>query len=579
MKRIFALCMAVAPLGAFAGVEIKGGCSVNETWKAPELGNTWRRRFGEYLAGQMSPMEGMALANLLRRTAEDTETQLLGEYWLSHALRRAELSPMAHRGFAEIISQDPDKDTLPLQRASLECVLAIHHENGARRLPEGTERVLPLLEEGDLRSHVAYRWILENKITASVRAFIQKGSQHDELMTAYQGSRDNEYAPVAKSLDAYFARSERSKYLTSQDDHWHLLAGRAHYAIGTLKAAKDHWQKVGKRSNQLVPALTELAWAQIRSEEYNSAIGSALSLQTGWLQNTYSPEGLMVMAIAFNETCHFPEALRAVELFRRQYQEAAAWLADPKNHDKSKLYGWAAATLKKDPLVRIPFRVAGEWLRSPHFLERQGEINRMLGQGKMAEGQYATARIQQKKLVTNLLKEVRTVRADIEKFRRENPRTAGLSPALEEQLEGLRARLEDYDSLRRFAPVWSKIDERNRGLASVRSKDLMRQIAERIEQSNQKLHAQFLDVSDNLKFVEVEIYQGATQDMIFSNSHPDFEKKMAELKKKKGWSLDSGTQSWGNISTVSLQSAEIWEDELGGFSADLPNKCEKGNVL
>jgi hypothetical protein len=78
--------------------------------------------------------------------------------------------------------------------------------------------------------------------------------------------------------------------------------------------------------------------------------------------------------------------------------------------------------------------------------------------------------------------------------------------------------------------------------------------------------------------VEIEIYQGATQDMILSNSNPDIDRKIASLRQRKEFQLNANELNWGQISTEKLGESEIWEDELGGFKADLPNKCSKANI-
>jgi hypothetical protein len=334
---------------------------------------------------------------------------------------------------------------------------------------------------------------------------------------------------------------------------------------------------VDRRANELVQALTEVAWAQLRSGRYNEAIGTALSLQTGWLHNTYSPEGLMVMAMAFNETCHYPEAMRSTELLRKQYDPVLSWLRENSKMSQAALYEELVKAMRKKD-SKVPSRLSSEWIRSPKFLARQGEVNALIKMPERSKEVAQSGQDRQKARVQDLLKLVREVKSDVMSAQKSDPNKVNFPDWINVKLDLLRNNLEEYDALRSFAPIWVQADNNNKKLSANRRTDLIKAISQHVAQTNERVMGQILDVYDNLQFVEIEIYQGATQDMIFSNSHPDYQKRIAELRGREGFKLRAQELNWGQISTEKLGQSEIWEDELGGFKADLPNKCDKSKL-
>jgi hypothetical protein len=278
--------------------------------------------------------------------------------------------------------------------------------------------------------------------------------------------------------------------------------------------------------------------------------------------------------MAFNETCHFPEALRAMDLFKKQYAPVSEWLTNTKvpNGD---YYSLALSALRHEE--KVPFRISGEWVRSPVFLNRQSEINEMIKQDAYMVEAEIVAKRAQKQMAIDLLKVVASIKKNISIFKKANPDKDMFSSDINLSLDELRAGLEDYDTLRRAAPPWKSLKKGNAEMASVRRKELVGDINSWIKTMNQQMLYQLADVVENFRFVEIEIYQGASMDMVFSHANPQFEKKLKEVKKVDGGVKPSEWQ-WGSLDTGSLQSQEIWEDELGGFKADLPNRCDKRKV-
>ncbi len=563
---------------ASAQANVNGACTPSEKWGLLPLDTAWAQRFRESIRETHSPVESMAFAQRLRQDSDSRLSDFFSEYWLSRSLVRSGHFPLAEAGFERILSRLPaEKDYETLRLASFQCLGLIHHQFPSRQISRSLYSAPQALPMGAEKDYWLFRWAIEQDQAKSALKLMSAESDFAPALKALIAYEDQEWSKAGEHIDAFLMRPARHPYLKSQLEHWRLFAGRVHYSASTFSKAMNYWGAVDRRSNELVQALTEVAWAQLKSGKYNDAIGTSLSLQTGWLQNTYSPEGLMVMAMAFNETCHYPEAMRATELLRSQYEPVLTWLKENKKLSDEALYEELVKAMRKKD-SKVPYRLASEWIRSPRFLSRQVEVNALLKMNERSQETLQKGRMRQKERVQELLKLVRDLKTDIVSAQKSNPDKLNLPDWIQVKLDTLKGRLEEYDALRSFAPVWKQADNANKKLSATRKSELTKAISRHVAQTNERVMGQILDIYDNLQFVEVEIYQGATQDMIFTNSHPDYQKKLSALKNKEGFRLKSQELSWGQISTEQLGQSEIWEDELGGFKADLPNKCDKSKI-
>jgi hypothetical protein len=579
MKKIllFPFLMGALLMSAPAWSEVMRACQSDEKWSDMPLSKFWSERFYQYSSGRVSAVEGMAFAQKLRQEAETRFEEFFSEYWLSAALMKSGHFPLAAMGFEKILSRLPEqKEFNDLRIASFDCLAELHHLLPSRQLDRKLFSALNALPAGDTRDYWAYRWAIEQEDFKTALKLISTHSPYRHAVKALHFNRQEEWSQAANEAENFLKVAPKARFVKSQLNHWRLFAGRMFYSASLFSKAQEHWSLVDKRSNELVQALTELSWSQLKSGNLNAAIGTALSLQTGWLSHTYSPEALMVMAMALNETCHYPESMRSIELLRKQYEPLVRWLQDHKKDSHAQLYSALASALKKTG--DVPYRLSSEWIRSPRFLARQDEINKLLMMDQSDKALIETAKTRQKARVTQLLKLVKEVKKDVEVARRSDPAREDFPEWLNIKLEMLRGELLDYNALRDFAPIWSRAQKANQGLVSMRKQELVKEIEKHIVDTNRRILSQLADIYDNLKFVEIEIYQGATQDMILSNSNPDIDRKIASLRQRKEFQLNANELNWGQISTEKLGESEIWEDELGGFKADLPNKCSKANI-
>ena len=87
---------------------------------------------------------------------------------------------------------------------------------------------------------------------------------------------------------------------------------------------------------------------------------------------------------------------------------------------------------------------------------------------------------------------------------------------------------------------------------------------------------QIEEIAENNQFIEVEIFNGASQDVIWQNAHPDYKEVVSRLNDEQKKSSKEKVWNWGKAAyniTDDEESHEIWEDELGSFKADLFDNC------
>jgi hypothetical protein len=572
MKKLLLVAWAFCSFPAVA--QVSRACTQNEKWNVLPLNKEWGQRFLAFTKSQITPVEGMAFAHRLKVEAADRLEEFFSEYWLAQGLYKSGHFPLAEMGFERILSRLPNaQEYQALREGSFECLAEIHHRVPSRHLNKNLYSSLTHLRTGPIKDYWSFRWAIEQNSLSNGLKMSSKESPFVPLLKALQYYNAEDWAKSAEAIDDFFDKKIVPKYIQSQLNHWRMMAARMNYTAARFAKAESYWSAVDRRSNELVQALTEVSWSQLRSGKQNDAIGTALSLQTGWLQNTYSPEGLMVMSMAFNETCHYPEAMRASELLKQQYNPVYQWLLKHQKVSDNELYGKLVLALKKES--DVPYRLSSEWIRSPNFISRQEEINALLKMGDRNKELVALGAQKQRQRVVELLKLVKEIKKDVEGVHKLEPDRAQMPDWVEQKLAGLRSKLLEYEALRGFAPMWQAAEKANANLSRQRRQVLVTEIQKHIRRTNQRVLSQIRDIYDNLKFVEVEIYQGATQDMIISHSHPEYDKKIAALKESRGYGLKSNELNWGQISTEELGRSEIWEDELGGFKANLPNKCEK----
>ncbi len=588
-----------APRTAIGGVStFSDACDGSEKWTfSRSIDTIWQTHFNNFLASRSSIARGFSEAiDLRRRETATKESMAFGEYWVARALFKAELYHIAYNGFTAIAMKQPDPTTQPVQVAALECLLKIRELFPNLTLHPEIIRVLPDLKGTTIKSvrntldKAAFQIFLtelghdpiEPARVKVALSSMSKGSPEHRLSLGLAAAANGKDDEVIPALNSFLALKTRPEYLERFVDRARQVLARSYYSMEQHDGAIRELKLIHKNSNILSDALTELGWAYLQNDMLREAIGTAINLQTGGLRRTYSPEASMIMAMALNELCQYPASVRAIGSFRRHYRDPYFWLASWREKFANKRADFYSLTLEFLKLSekqarsykKVPFSIAAEWMRSPYFIARQDEINLLFDERDRAQKLAGIAEKEQGEMAHVLLSMVRNLKEAFKRAQIQLRPGESMPKPLLDEVEKLRTEFANYRRFRQAAPVWNRV----LGTHLVQSGELEKYLVRTINTDLHRLTRQMLDkvetVAETTELIEVEIYSGASQDIIWQNAHPDYQKIASGFKNQDQKAVDSSkVYKWGYTNDGLDGSGEIWEDELGSFKADLHDNC------
>ena len=572
---------ACLPLGAQAATKLTSAsdaCTPSESWNFGEdFERDWKKSFEATLLPKSVGIQSFGEAWAMRTEVRDAEQKVFAEYWTSRALYSMDMVGLAQSGFASVVARKTAPQLAGIRLAAVECLVRIQERFPTMELSSGVVAAFAELPKGDVLEQAASieirRRIGLGRPKAEVEQlfiYLQPGSARDLLSRMMAAAHVANHDQTILKGRAFLALGAWPKGLERYVDIARLLLGRALYSVGQYTLASEEFRKISKSSNVLAHSLSDLSWAQLRSEGYMEAIGTAINLQSGSLRRTFTPESVMVMAMAFNEICHFPESLKAVEHYRTTYASSYKWLQDWKEQGAGKLYPQATAFLRKEG--KIPEKVASEWIRSPHFIARQDEIQLSFQYKAKQEKVAKNAADLQRKMARDLLEFIKELKPRYDHAKTRLPADAALPNLLQQDLQRLKMKITEYRRLKRAAGPWRALASHQEKKAAGDRTRLVNEIEKEVSALNLRMLMQLDEIAENLHFLEVEIFQGASQDIIWQNAHPDYKELVVTFKKesRSNW---ADNWNWGSVQGGLGGTHEIWEDELGSFKAEVFDNC------
>ncbi len=550
--RISALILftALSAPGAYAGEHsATGACTESESWKLGRgLDARPRNEFEKSIHGETTPARGYAHAQLLERTGASEEARLLGTYWKGATLLKANLVHLAFEYFSQAASAMPSAGTLGVQTAAVECLNHLKLEYSALQAPQSVTVRLPQYFALAPKNRQPFNELAFQALQAG---FIQHTSREEMTGTlsllkgtgAYELLADgmaaasaSDHKRTVQSLEAFLKVSVLTPALKKQLNPARMLLARAYYSLKDYENASNTYKRVDKSSNLFSETLSELAWAHLQDENYSEAIGIATNVQVGSLRTTFVPEAPMVLAMSLNELCQYPDSLRAIRKFQAEYRPSYSWLKKWAQNGGSRtkpLYPLAISYIGKKKVEQtVPDRVASEWIRSDAFIALQDEVS---------------LSFKEERALKAMAKQVGEAKADFQ-----SDQEAALVSVLNE--------------------LGGRLTNESEAGARLRQ-DRVTRINTTLAAKSAQMLAQLDEIAENTKLIQVEIYNGASHDIIWQNANPEYHdvsrKWKSESKKDKA---ASRVWNWGTI-RKSGDKVELWEDEMGAFKASLFDNC------
>lgn len=574
-------------------------CSGDESWVIdPAIGDEFKSEFQSYLSGQKDQaraLRGFSEGIALRKGARTQTEKSFAEYWISRALWSMGLPHVAATGFLSIATRTPDAESVGVYSAALDCLNRIHFQHPSMSVPPQALASLKVALDPSLPPQVRKKtqetaWessvvgiqglMAENRLSSQQTAKIQEylanlgaSGPYEAFAQGMWNTRQNQHFKAIASFKKFFS-GKIPEALSKYEDTAHLLLARSHYSVGEFDRAANEMKLVSKASNALADSLSELAWADLMNEHYPEAIGTAMNLDAGGLRHTFAPEAPMVSAMAMNELCQYPDAVREITIFRRNYDKAhqwlTNWLATESDHPE-KLYPLAVQFIKRKAV--LPERVAGEWVRSPMFIASQDEINTLFDERDFLPKVGPVASRSMRAQALEILQHARELKPQLKVAKMKLKAGEQLPSKIRDSLDLLRKQVVHWRRLQLAAPVWVAVSKRFHGTIEPQQQHLIARINNEIKVQNLRMATQLDEIAENIQLIEVEIYNGASQDIIWQNAHPDYKKIAESIREDQDNRARSQVWDWGRTLASSDEAGEIWEDELGSFKANLFDNC------
>ncbi len=602
----------LASAAEVAEIQIFSPCSDSEIWRfSKRLEKLLPEEFRQLPStlSDKTQLEIRSFSEALPFTGKKSEdtVRAMAEYGIARTLFHAAVFGLAAEKFDKLVAQPTTTAKLPIQLAALSCLESIHRKYAVFSLsPEAFQRLGEYLKEEYSKSGIltprdkntladALLQKLfsvsknENpgKLAKEILSQLKGMGAYEDLANGFWDVKSRRASGAVAPLLRFVSTESLPSSLEAKRDSARLLLARAYYGLEDHKNAIKQLELIDKRSNELVHSLIQLALAQLMAGDYPKAVGASLGLQSGGLKQTFSPESLMVATIALNELCQFPESLQMVKTFKNNYQGVFFWLKEhlPKGvKAKDPLYpialsyltAFAAESSAKNIVsTKVPNRVASEWIRSPLFISKQESINHLFRTlrkiPKITKLAQANERVQGREILTKK----RALVARYQKAKAENTAKAAPKELLTE-ISAFRFEEAKQARLTAAVPQWTSLLEHYQRRAEDRRNQLTREIEAELGQLNQRMFNEITAVMENNELIEAEIWNGASQDMVWQNAHPEFQKMVDQGKissEQRAGKTAGEVYNWGSSGRGLSGTEEVWEDELGGIQANLQNNC------
>lgn len=559
-------------------VTVKRACQPTEKWTieggaAPQ----WMARYQDFVQGKVSPVSGFAEAVSLKRISALLNSNKaefekdFSEFWVGRILFELNLDPLAHEVFASVLEYSDHKQ---IRKSAFACMALIQRRSPDWKVPaDSVEWGGFDFTEEDADVIYMASLIRPTKLTPLLPAGYRDFYKGTEAM------KGRKYSEAAGHFQKFLAFLDTPKMVTQWEkyrDTAHLMLARAYYSTAKFPEASAQFQKVKKTSNLQIETLSNLAWSYLLQEQYDAAIGVSMQIRTGSLRNAFAPEPIMVAAMALNELCMFQDSIRTIQAFINDYGTSFEWLN--RNKSKKDLYPEVIRFIKDPKATGIPMKVGTEWLRSPGFLSRQLELNRLIDHPKKLVDVQRKGYQEQMKLTSEFLAKTNDFIKKVQVAKLKLKPGEELSKELSEQYLNNKRELRRLVRYYRSSKIWKNLSRKYEKRIPTYRKMVVEQVNKDLFAVNKQLLQTLNNVRENSDWIEVEIYNGASQDLVWKEAHPDFDKVSKEIDTAiEEEAPASQVWSWGRFQGAEIEQAEIWEDEVGALKADIRNECDKKN--
>lgn len=331
-----------------------------------------------------------------------------------------------------------------------------------------------------------------------------------------------------------------------------LTLGRMHFQRSEWSEAYKAYLEVDRNSSHWLQAMTEQAWTQILSGDYEGAAGNMFSLHTDYFKAAFSPETYVIRTVGYLNLCQYGDSMHVLQDMKKKYGNWKSQIdeyqkikkSDADYYDTFKL--WAQNPDLKN-VDGLPRSFIVELARHPSFLSIQKQINNYDDEITRFNNLAVS--------VLRLEKKILEEQALIMKkpFKSEAEREDALEPVKIQLYIAKKARTAIKEARQKAV---DRLESEKTSLKNQAAKTLVARFKE--------LQTKLNEVLDQNEVLAYEIYSGAGEHIryqmaggeINDTARPELK---AEAEKSVNWKFKG----------------EIWEDEIGHYRSSLKNVCAK----
>jgi hypothetical protein len=348
-----------------------------------------------------------------------------------------------------------------------------------------------------------------------------------------------------------------------------ITMARIQFQKSMYKEAFQSYLKVDRSSPLWLQAMTESAWTQILSEDYEGAAGNMFSLHTDFFKNAFNPESFVVRTVGYLNLCQYGDGVQVLEEMRQKYGPWKKKLEEYKtSHKKSSDYydaikNWAKNSDMKE-IDGLPRAFIVELARHPGFMSVQKQINNYEDEITRFNKISFTLIKMEKEFLAKKAEASKALAAAKGKMK---PGAAPSSAVVDAEKRLLSYQIQYHIANKARTSIKNL---RTQGVARIeKEKDGLRNDAGKILQDSYKsMVANLNRVLDQNDVLQYELYSGAGEHIRYQMAGGEVnDKERPELKVAKEKSLN-----W-------KFKGEIWEDEVGHYRSSLKNVCPQDNSV
>lgn len=348
-----------------------------------------------------------------------------------------------------------------------------------------------------------------------------------------------------------------------------LTLARLYFQTEKYKEAFDTYLKVDKKSPEWLQAMTEQAWTQILSGDYEGAAGNMFSLHTDFFKKAFNPESYVVRTAGYLNLCQYGDGARVVHEFKKKYSPVAKQMQTFKNDHKDNIsYYDTIKQWAKNPDIPTVNGLPREFIfaltQHPSFIEEQKRINSLEDQvGRM------------NKVTMNLIKSEKAALASQGGAQKQ---LAALKKSFDaatstDKKEKIREEYRFQEKRLMSAKIAHYIAKKAResikelrqaglGRLEEEKKSYLKNAGNAIAKRFEAMYSKLSESLDQAEILQYELFSGAGEHLRYQMAGGEVgDKEKKELKVEEGKALNWDFKG------------EIWADEIGHYRSSLKNVC------